>query len=55
MRRALGWTQARIAEELGVNALTVSKWERGSQAISEPAARLLLRIAAEEKAKKRAK
>jgi molybdopterin-binding protein len=29
LRARLGWTQVRLAEVLGVHAMTVSKWERG--------------------------
>jgi len=28
-RRELGWTQKRLAEYLGVDAMSVSRWERG--------------------------
>jgi transcriptional regulator with XRE-family HTH domain len=29
LRLALGWSQARLAQELGFSAYTISKWERG--------------------------
>ena len=38
IRERLGWSQARLAEALGVHPMTVSKWERGVQPISEMAA-----------------
>lgn len=28
-RRRIGWSQARLAQALGVHPMTVSKWERG--------------------------
>jgi transcriptional regulator with XRE-family HTH domain len=33
LRTRLGWTQARLARELGTDAVTVSRWERG---VSKP-------------------
>lgn len=38
LRKALGWSQARLAEALGVHPMTVSKWERGEQPIPQMAA-----------------
>jgi transcriptional regulator with XRE-family HTH domain len=32
-RKALEMTQAQLAEELGVNIMTVSRWERGLRSI----------------------
>lgn len=32
-RKALGWTQSRLAEELEVDVGSVSRWERGELAI----------------------
>ena len=49
LREKLGWTQMALAEAVGVTSNTVARWERGEMAISEPAARLLQKIAAEEK------
>ncbi len=49
LRGKLGWTQVALAEAIGVTSNTVARWERGEMAISEPAARLLKRIAAEHK------
>lgn len=37
-----------LAEAIGVTSNTVARWERGEMAISEPAARLLKKIAAEQ-------
>ena len=47
LREKLGWTQVALAEAIGVTSNTVARWERGEMAISEPAARLLQKIAAE--------
>ena len=35
IRRRLGLTQKRLAAELGVDKMTVSRWERGLHAISD--------------------
>ena len=51
LREKLGWTQMALAEAVGVTSNTVARWERGEMAISEPAARLLQKIAAEEKSR----
>ena len=40
-----------LAEAIGVTSNTVARWERGEMAISEPAARLLQKIAAEQRAR----
>jgi len=48
LRGKLGWTQMALAEAIGVTSNTVARWERGEMAISEPAARLLQKIAAEQ-------
>ena len=50
-RKKLGWTQVALAEAIGVTSNTVARWERGEMAISEPAARLLQKIAAEQRAR----
>jgi transcriptional regulator with XRE-family HTH domain len=50
-RKKLGWTQVALAEAIGVTSNTVARWERGEMAISEPAARLLQKIAAERRAR----
>lgn len=49
LREKLGWTQKALAEAVGVTSNTVARWERGEMAISEPAARLLQKIAAEQR------
>ncbi|MGO9062052.1 MAG: helix-turn-helix domain-containing protein [Candidatus Binataceae bacterium] len=48
LREKLGWTQMSLAEAVGVTSNTVARWERDEMAISEPAARLLKKIAAEQ-------
>jgi len=48
LREKLGWTQMALAEAIGVTSNTVARWERGEMGISEPAARLLQKIAAEQ-------
>ena len=50
-REKLGWTQMALAEAIGVTSNTVARWERGEMAISEPAARLLQKIANEQRAR----
>jgi transcriptional regulator with XRE-family HTH domain len=47
LRQQLGWTQVALAEAIGVTSNTVARWEREEMAISEPAARLLKKIAVE--------
>lgn len=41
-RKWLGWNQAKLAKELGVDPGTISRWERGTRRIPEPVARLVL-------------
>ena len=53
LRRAMGLSQTALAEQLGVHMMTVSKWERGVVGIPEPVARLLTRLAAEAKPKRK--
>jgi transcriptional regulator with XRE-family HTH domain len=48
LRQKLGWTQAALAEALGVTSNSVARWERDEMAISEPTVRLLHKIAAEQ-------
>jgi len=50
-RKKLGWTQMAMADAIGVTSNTVARWERGEMAISEPAARLVKKIAAEQRAR----
>jgi DNA-binding transcriptional regulator YiaG len=51
LREKLGWTQMVLAEAIGVTSNTVARWERDEMAISEPAARLLQKIAAEQRSR----
>lgn len=50
LKRQLGWTHQRIADELGVSIHAVDHWFRasGSAPISEPALRLLRLLAEKE-------
>jgi transcriptional regulator with XRE-family HTH domain len=41
IRGQLGWTQAEMAERVGVTPNTVARWERGEIVIREPIARLI--------------
>ncbi|NGZ99121.1 MAG: transcriptional regulator [Nitrospira sp. WS110] len=41
LRAALGWSQAKLAQELGVRTNTVARWEQGVHPISPLVARLL--------------
>ena len=43
-RQARGWTQARLADHLGVATSTVRAWENGSRQPSGPARRLLAEL-----------
>jgi transcriptional regulator with XRE-family HTH domain len=52
-RARLGLTQAQVAIELGVHAMTVSKWETGQRGIPEPVARLVQRLVAERRTKRK--
>lgn len=36
LRLLLGWSQARLAQELGFSRYTISKWERGVQGYPIP-------------------
>jgi transcriptional regulator with XRE-family HTH domain len=53
IRLRLGWTQRRLAEELGVSDNTVARWERDELGMRTTAERLILRIAAERHTKNR--
>ncbi len=55
IRETLKWTQAQLGDATGVTGNTIARWERDEMAISEPAARLILRIQAEQKAKPKTK
>lgn len=41
LRKSLGYTQARLAEEVGVTANTVARYERGELKPSPPVMKLL--------------
>jgi transcriptional regulator with XRE-family HTH domain len=47
IRERLGWTQRRLAEELGVAENTVARWERDELGMRSTAERLIRRIADE--------
>jgi len=53
IRQKLALTQAALAEAIGVTSNTIARWERGEMAISEPAARLLEKLAKESKIARR--
>lgn len=48
LRRKLNWTQAQLADALGVAANTVARYERGELKIPEPVARLTNRLVKEQ-------
>jgi len=50
IRKHLKWTQAQLADAVGVTWNSIARWERGEMAIGEPAARLIRRILIEKKA-----
>ena len=53
IREELGLTQEALADEVGVHRVTVARWESGARAIPEPVARLIEKIRAERKRRKR--
>ncbi len=53
IRKRMKWTQAQLGDAIGVTGNTIARWERDEMAVNEPAARLILRIQAERKAKPR--
>lgn len=53
IRKALGLTQEKLAKVLGVTRLSVTRWETGTRSISGMAARLIQRIAAEAREKRK--
>lgn len=55
IRRGLGLTQEALAEAIGVDRVTVARWEVGLRPISEPIARLIRRIRAEGRGGRRRK
>ncbi len=52
IRERLKWTQAQLAEAVGVTWNTIARWERDEVGIGEPAARLVRRILAEQRVKR---
>ena len=52
IRKRLRWTQAQLAEAVGVSGNTIARWERDEVGIGEPAARLVRRILAEQRVKR---
>ncbi len=44
IRLGLGWTQERLAREIGVSFSTVNRWERGQSAPSPLAAKNLKKL-----------
>ncbi len=55
IRKRLRWTQAQIAEAVGVTSNTVARWERDEVGISEPIAKLIQTVIAKGKKKARKK
>lgn len=51
IRKALGWSQAEFAENLGVNQSTVSHWEQGLRNPTGPAERLIQQLSGKIKKK----
>jgi DNA-binding transcriptional regulator YiaG len=49
LRKDLGFTQAKLAEFLGVHAVTVRKWEAGLQGMNTATSRLLRLLALQSK------
>jgi transcriptional regulator with XRE-family HTH domain len=41
LRALLGWTQDRLAKELGVSRNTVARWELGLYKVPKPVAKLI--------------
>ena len=44
LREKLGWTQQQLADYLGIDVMTVSRWERGIKQPSSLACRQLRRL-----------
>jgi len=53
IRKRMKLTQTELAHEIGVARNTVTRWEIGLSAISEPMAKLIRMTAAKHKPKKR--
>ena len=45
-RKSIGWSQARLARELEVHPMTISRWETGAIPVSRIAILAVQRIAA---------
>lgn len=41
LRKKLGWSQRKLAEELGVTSAAVARWESGERNISGPVKKLM--------------
>jgi transcriptional regulator with XRE-family HTH domain len=52
-RKRLALTQAQLAEKLGVDPMTLSRWERGLHRIPEPVAQLVKLLATQRGGKRR--
>ena len=55
LRTQVGLTQNALSQRLGVDRVTVVRWEMGLRHIAEPMARLIQRIAKEVKEEKKKK
>lgn len=44
LRATLGWSQSRLARELGLNRSTICKWESGQHPIPPMAQKLLAQL-----------
>lgn len=44
LRKKVEWTQTDLANALGVNRVTVTRWETGANPITEPMGRLIQRV-----------
>ena len=53
LRKQLGWTQAQLAEAVGVARNTVARWERDELAMRATAERLIRLLAAQGRPPKR--
>ena len=51
LRRKLTWTQAQLADAIGVAANTIARYERNELKIPEPVARLMNRLVEEKQPK----
>ena len=45
IRQALGWSAAKMGQEMGVHGVSIFRWENGTRAVEGPAAKLAERIA----------